>query len=302
MQPTALVFGSEGNFGVITRARIAVHPSPEVCRYGSLVFRRFADGVAYLGAVREAGALPASIRLVNTREFRFGQALRPAVRGMAAWKTALQRRWLFGVRGFDPKSLAACTLLMEGRAGEVARQQRELKRIASRFGGVWGGADNGRRGYLLTFAIAYLRDFFSQYGIVAESFETSVPWSRVDAVCGAVEQALAVQCRQRGVPGTPYLSYRVTQTYHTGVCVYFTLAFPGRGLDDASGVFHDIEQHLRQVILDHGGSLSHHHGVGKVRQAFLPQVHSHAGLTMLRAAKRALDPDNVFGIRNGACG
>jgi len=302
MQPTALVFGSEGNLGVITRARIAVHPAPEVCRYGSLVFRRFADGVAFLRAVREAGDLPASIRLVNKREFRFGQALRPAATGVGAWMSALQRRWLFGIRGFDPHTLAACTVLMEGRADEVSRQARALRRIAARFGGVWGGAEHGRRGYLLTFAIAYLRDFFSQYGVVAESFETSVPWSRVDAVCAAVEQALSAQCRQRGVPGTPYLSYRVTQTYHSGVCVYFTMAFSGRGLADAAGVFHDIEQHLRQVILDHGGSLSHHHGVGKIRQSFLPQVHAEAGLTMLRAAKRALDPDNVFGIRNGACG
>ena len=55
-------------------------------------------------------------------------------------------------------------------------------------------------------------------------------------------------------------------------------------------------------MLDHGGSLSHHHGVGKIRQAFLPQVHSAAGLELIRAAKRAVDPSNVFGIGNGACG
>ena len=56
------------------------------------------------------------------------------------------------------------------------------------------------------------------------------------------------------------------------------------------------------MILDHGGSLSHHHGVGKIRQRFLPQVHSEAGLELARAVKRALDPGNVFGIGNGACG
>jgi alkyldihydroxyacetonephosphate synthase len=67
-------------------------------------------------------------------------------------------------------------------------------------------------------------------------------------------------------------------------------------------VFHDIEQALRQVILDHGGSLSHHHGVGKIRQRFLPQVCSEAGLELARAVKRAVDPDNIFGIGNGACG
>lgn len=258
--------------------------------------------MAFLKAVRAESMLPASIRLVNNREFRFGQALRPAASGIEAWKNALQRRWLIGVLGFDATTLAACTLMMEGRKQKVATQERNLRRLAKRHGGIWGGAENGRRGYSLTFAIAYLRDFVSQYGIAAESFETSVPWDRVDAVCTAVERALHREGKARAVPGTPYLSYRVTQTYHTGVCIYFTMAFSTRGLPDVGGTFHDIEQQLRQTILDRGGSLSHHHGVGKIRQAFLPQVHSAAGLGLLRAAKLALDPDNVFAIGNGACG
>lgn len=302
MQPLPLFFGSEGNLGVITKALIAIHPKPEECRYGSLVFRSFADGVAFLKAVRAEGALPASIRLVNNREFRLGQALRPAAHGIHGWKSALQRKWLFGVLGFDPAALAACTIVMEGTSHEVARQERALRRLAKRFRAVWGGAENGRRGYSLTFAIAYLRDFFSQFGIAAESFETSVPWDRIEEVCAAAERTIASECAARGVAGHPYLSYRVTQTYHAGVCIYFTMAFSGRGLADPGGVFHDIEQTLRQVILDHGGSLSHHHGVGKIRQRFLPQVHSDAGLEVIRAAKRAIDPDNIFGIGNGACG
>jgi alkyldihydroxyacetonephosphate synthase len=302
IQPLSLLFGSEGNLGVITKALIAIHPKPEECRYGSLVFRSFADGVAFLKAMRADGTLPASIRLVNNREFRLGQSLRPAAHGANAWKSALQRKWLLNVLGFDPTTLAACTIVMEGRSDEVARQERALRRLAGRFRAVWGGAENGRRGYSLTFAIAYLRDFFSQFGILAESFETSVPWNRIEEMCAAAEGAIVSECGARGVTGRPYLSYRVTQTYHAGVCVYFTMAFLGRGLADPSAVFHDIEQSLRQVILDHGGSLSHHHGVGKIRQRFLPQVHSGTGLEVIRAAKRAVDPGNVFGIANGACG
>lgn len=297
----ALLFGSEGNLGVITKALIAIHPLPEESRYGSIVFRSCADGVSFLKAVRAAGALPASLRLVNNREFRFGQALRPATQGLKTWVHTLQRRWLFDVRGFDPASIAACTIAMEGRSVDMMWQETELRRLARRFGGLWAGAENGRRGYSLTFAIAYLRDFFSQFGVAAESFETSVAWDRIEGVCAAVEHTLAEECAARSVPGRPYLSCRVTQTYHTGVCVYFTLAFSTRGLASTDCVFHDIEQRLRQVILDHGGSLSHHHGVGKIRQRFLPQVHSEAALGVIRSAKDALDPGNVLGIANGAC-
>ncbi len=301
IQPLSLLFGSEGNLGVITKALIAIHPKPEECRYGSVVFRKFTDGVAFLKAMRTEGTLPASIRLVNNREFRFGQALRPMAHGAKAWKSALQRKWLVNVLGFDPEALAACTIVMEGGRDEVARQERTLRKLAGRCRAVWGGAENGRRGYSLTFAIAYLRDFFSQFGIFAESFETSVPWDRIEDVCAAAETAVASECAARRVPGHPYLSYRVTQTYHAGVCIYFTMAMSGRGLADPGETFHDIEQTLRQVILDHGGSLSHHHGVGKIRQRFLPQVHSGTGLEVIRAAKRAVDPANVFGIANGAC-
>jgi alkyldihydroxyacetonephosphate synthase len=301
MQPLSLLFGSEGNLGVITKALIAIHPKPQECRYGSVVFRSFADGLAFLKTVRADGALPASIRLVNNREFRFGQALRPETHGVHAWKSALQRTWLLRVLGFDPAALAACTIVMEGTRREVVQQEAALRRLAKRVRAVWAGAENGRRGYSLTFAIAYLRDFFSQFGIVAESFETSAPWDRVEEICAAVERALASECAVRGVAGTPYLSYRVTQTYHAGVCIYFTMAFSGHGLADPSEAFHEVEQTLRQVILDHGGSLSHHHGVGKIRQRFLRQVHSDAGLELIRGSKRAVDPDNIFGIGNGAC-
>jgi alkyldihydroxyacetonephosphate synthase len=65
-------------------------------------------------------------------------------------------------------------------------------------------------------------------------------------------------------------------------------------------VYHEIEASLRQAILDNGGSLSHHHGIGKIRAGFLTRIQSEASLQVVREAKRAMDPDNIFGARNGA--
>ena len=212
----------------------------------------------------------------------------------------MQRFVLVRLKGFDLGSLAACTVVMEGTRRELAWQRRIIFSLAKRFGGVSGGAHNGRRGYMLTFAIAYIRDFLNQFHIMGETFETSVPWDRIHDVTAAVERELAGQCRAHGVRGTPYLSYRVTQTYHTGVCIYFTMGFSGKGLEAPDRVYHDVEARLRQAILDHGGSLSHHHGVGKIRAAFLPEVQSEASLRIMRETKRAMDPDDVFAIGNGA--
>ena len=299
MPPRAFLFGSEGNFGIITKAIVKIHPTPECQQYGAIVFPTFQQGTAFLKALRLTGQLPASIRLVNNNEFRFGQALKPAPTPWGAITHRLQTFYLFKLKGFDVSQMVACTVVMEGSREAVRQQTKTIFGLAKQYGGLSGGASNGQRGYMLTFGIAYIRDFFNQLHILGETFETSVPWSQVHPVCQAVETALAEQCAQHGVPGKPYLSYRITQLYHTGVCIYFTMGFCGRGLADPSAVYHQIERHLRQVILHHGGSLSHHHGVGKIRQDFLSQIQTANSIALLHHIKQAIDPKHIFAIGNG---
>ncbi len=299
IQPRVFLFGNEGNFGIITKAVIKVHRKPQVKEYGSLVFPSFDHGVHYLKELRQTGALPASIRLVNNNEFRFGQALKPAPSFFQGIVNSLQKFVLLKVLGFKPYEMVACTIVMEGNLSEVQHQRKTIFSLAKKHKGQSGGAKNGQRGYMLTFGIAYIRDFFNQFHVLGETFETSVPWDRIHDVRHALERELAAQCDKYQIHGKPYLAYRVTQTYHTGVCIYCTMAFSGKGLDDAEKVYHDIEHHMRQTILDHGGSLSHHHGIGKIRQNFLAQIQSPNSMQVLRQTKQAMDPNNVFGIRNG---
>ena len=301
-QPRSLLFGSEGNFGIITKAVIKIHPRPRVRKYGSLVFPTFERGVNFLRKLRTEGILPASIRLLSNNEFRFGQALKPEPTFLKGIVNRLQRFFLLRILGFDSKKMVACTILMEGSRAEVSQQERSIFSIAKKHKGKSGGAANGKRGYTLTFGIAYIRDFCNECHVLGETFETSVPWNRIHHVCQGVERGLVEEAKKRNVPGKPYLSYRVTQTYHTGVCIYFTMGLYGKGMEKPADVFHEIEGRLRQIILDNGGSLSHHHGVGKVRQPFLSQVHSENSINVLRQSKKAMDPNNTFGIRNGVFG
>ena len=302
VQPRSFLFGSEGNLGIITRATIKIHNQPEAQQFGSLVFPSFERGVEYLKALRQTGQIPASIRLLNNTEFRFGQALKPAATGLKKVEQGIQRFFLFKLKGFDLEQVVACTVVMEGTKTEVRQQAKTIFKLAKQFGGISGGASNGKRGYMLTFGIAYIRDFFSQFHILGETFETSVPWTNIHEVIGAVETTLIALHDKHGIPGKPYLAYRVTQTYHTGVCIYFTMGFCGQGLADAVGVYHEIEHALRQEILDHGGSLSHHHGIGKLRRGFLPQIQSENSIAVLQQMKKAMDPNNIFAIGNGAFG
>ncbi len=302
MRPGSLLFGSEGNFGIVTKAVIHIHPRPQLRKYGSLVFPSFEKGVSFLREVRQNGVLPASIRLVNNFELRFGMALKPEPGRWKGMVNGLQRFFLMRVKGFKPTEMVACTIVMEGTRQEVRQQERAIFGLSKKHKGMSGGSANGKRGYMLTFGIAYIRDFCNKHHVLGETFETSIPWSKIHTMCKAVQEKLVEQCARHGVPGRPFLSYRVTQTYHTGVCVYFTMGLYGKGLEKPDKVFSQIEHELRQVILDNGGSLSHHHGVGKIRQGFLPQVHTENSIKVLRQLKKAMDPKNIFGVGNGAFG
>jgi alkyldihydroxyacetonephosphate synthase len=103
--------------------------------------------------------------------------------------------------------------------------------------------------------------FFCQYGVVSESFETSAPWDRVVDLCRNVKFRVKKECDRHGIRQAPLISCRVTQSYDSGACIYFYLAFNYRGLhQDPVHVFHQIENAAREEILANGGSISHHHG------------------------------------------
>jgi len=302
IQPRHFLFGSEGSLGIITRAVLQVRPMPEAVQYASFVFPDFASGLQFLKAVQEAEIRPASIRLASNMEFRLGQALG---RQQSHWKALVSRAkafYLLRIKGYDPEKMVAGTVLMEGSRADVGRQWQALSRLLRQSGGLSGGEENGRRGYQVTFAIAYIRDFLNSFDILGETFETSAPWDRVERLVEAVEAELQRLGKVYQVPGRPYLSYRISQSYQTGVCIYFTLGFCGRGLAQAASVYQAIEERLREVVLDHGGSLSHHHGIGKVRQRFIQRVHSESAIRAIRGIKQSIDPGNIFAAGNHVFG
>ncbi|HXK25813.1 MAG TPA: FAD-binding oxidoreductase [Myxococcota bacterium] len=297
--PARWLFGSEGELGVVTSAVTRVFPLPAVRRFGSVLFRSFDEGFAFLYAVQRSCVVPASVRLMDNLQFQFGQALKPAKSRLGALKSALEKAYVLRVRGFDAERMVACTLLFEGSEAEVAAQERSVYRIAARHGGMKAGAENGERGYQLTFAIAYIRDFMLEHWIIAESFETSVAWSDAQSLCANVKQRLWQEHEKRGLPGRPFISVRVTQLYGTGVCLYFYFAFHYKGVENPSEVFAELERAARDEILRSGGSLSHHHGVGKLRREFLARVFSPAALAWRKRLVQSIDPDDLLGAGNG---
>ena len=194
--------------------------------------------------------------------------------------------------------MVACTLVFEGTAQEVKEQEKLVYSIAKRHGGMKAGEENGKKGYQLTFGIAYFRDFVMDHYFLAESFETSVPWSQALSLCKNVKRRLYEEHKKRGLPGKPFVTCRITQLYETGVCVYFYFGFYYEGVENPSKVYSELERVAREEILKNGGSLSHHHGIGKLREGFLSDIKSTTTLHWNQKAKRAVDPQNIFGVNN----
>lgn len=300
--PRRWLFGSEGNLGIVTSAVVKIFPYPKVQRYGSVVFPDFERGLAFLYELAHTGKLPASIRMVDNLQFQFGLALKPRSTGFKKLKSTFEKFFITRIKGFDPMQIVACTIVFEGAKSDVHDEEKLVYGIARRHGGLKAGAENGRRGYLLTYCIAYIRDFVMRHFVLAESFETSVSWSQAHSLCDRVKRRIVEEHEKRKLPGRPFVTCRITQLYETGVCIYFYFGFYFKGIEHASEVFAEVESAARDEILKSGGSLSHHHGVGKLRERFLPEIKSAASLQWIRDAKKALDPQNIFGSANQLLG
>lgn len=293
------ILGSEGTLGIITEVVVKVKSAPKVVRYGSIVFPDFESGVAAMHELATKQVQPVSIRLLDNLQFQFGQALKPEE---GDWKVKLAdkaKKWyVTQVKKFELDTMVAATLLFEGLSNsDVRAQERVVYNIAAKYGGMKAGEANGVRGYFLTYMIAYLRDFGLNYNFVAESFETSVPWDQVLVTCHDVKERIREDCESRGIMKS-FISCRVTQTYETGACVYFYFGFIATNLQNVATVFSEIEHNARDEILKKGGSLSHHHGVGKLRKAWMAHSISPIGVKMLQGVKAVVDPKNIFANGN----
>ena len=150
---------------------------------------------------------------MDNEQFQFGQALRPAKGPLGLIADGLKNLYLTRFKGLDINEICVATIVMEGTEVEVDQQEEKLDEIGLSFQGIPAGEHNGKRGYQLTFLIAYIRvqvslsvtiiivwkhflfkDFGMDYGVVAESFETSAPWDRVVSVVINTKFRLDKEC------------------------------------------------------------------------------------------------------------
>jgi alkyldihydroxyacetonephosphate synthase len=94
-------------------------------------------------------------------------------------------------------------------------------------------------------------------------------------------------------PGSPRISCRFTHIYPDGPAPYYTVLAPARrGAEVAQ--WDEIKAAVSDAVIDSGGTITHHHAVGRDHRPWYDRQRPDPFADALRAAKRELDPKSVL--------
>ena len=280
-----LVVGSEGTLGVITEATLGVHRRPEKRRYEAWSFRSFTSGAEAFRDLVQAGAGPDVARLSDAGET--GLAL-----GQAAASGGLGARGLgryLRLRGHEQPCLAVVG--WEGDRDEVTRRRDRSAQSLRAGGGVALGSRPGLAWARSRFEGPYVRDDLLGIGVLAETLETATTWDRLESLHRGVSAALHAALSERGTP--PLVGCHISHLYRSGASLYFTvLARAQRGAEVEQ--WHSAKAVASEAIVAGGGTITHHHAVGRVHLPWMAAEIGELGREALRSVKGRLDPTGIM--------
>jgi len=276
--PDRLVLGSEGTLGVVTEAWMRVQDRPRHRASATLRFKDYLQAVAAVRAIAQSGLYPANCRLLDPAET------------------------LFSGTGDGSRSILVLAFESADHALDTWVQRAvELARDHGGKGEVQTGAEDHRRGAAGDWRTAFLRmpywrDPAVGSGLVMDTFETAVTWERFPAFYDAI-RAGVVAAIKRATGRDGFVSCRFTHVYPDGPAPYFTFAAssgtPG-DVASALSAWREIKQAINALVIDHGGTSTHHHAVGRDHRPAYENEAAPLYRAMLRAAKKVADPAGIM--------
>ncbi|UOQ87828.1 FAD-binding oxidoreductase [Agromyces endophyticus] len=266
-----LFLGSEGAFGVITEVRLRVRPVPAVRLAEAWTFPDFATGADALRRVAQLGTGPTVIRLSDEAET--GVSLAQVGRiGKALAKGA------------------SAVTVFEGDAELAAERQVRTAQVLREAGGTSTGPAAAEEWVHGRFNAPYLRDALLDHGVFCETLETATTWSNLERLKREVTAAISDGFAALGAKSL--VLCHVSHVYPTGAALYFTILAVLKG-DQLAG-WQPVKSAVNDAIMAGGGTISHHHGVGRDHAPWLEREVGPVGLRILRAVKAELDPAGIM--------
>ncbi len=290
--PDRALLGSEGILGVIAESWLRVRVRPQ---FKASCGVEFEDFLAAAGAVREisqSGLYPSNCRLLD--------ALEAGMTGAGSGEKSLL------VLGFEsahhpvdaPMTQAVEIAQSHGGAPNPPPTGRKVAPETTNrpVGGEGGDAVGAwRSAFLLA---PYLRDTFVACGVLSETFETAITWDRFEdfhaTTMDAVRTKVAEVCDAPAEgAGAPRVSCRFTHVYPDGPAPYFTVMAPAiRGGEVEQ--WDEIKAAASEAVIEGGGTITHHHAVGRDHRPWYDRQRPAPFAAALRAAKRELDPASIL--------
>jgi alkyldihydroxyacetonephosphate synthase len=274
--PDRMFLGSEGTLGVISQAWMRVQDRPRWRAAASVEFAAYDDGVAAVRTISQSGLEPANCRLLDPTEALINAGSPTAV-------------LVLGFESADHPVTAAMERALElcrdhrGALPEPARYTDTADRPAGS-----GAGDRWRSAFL---RMPYQRDALAARGMIVETFETACTWDAFPAVRAAVEAAVADAMRQVGATGG--LTCRFTHVYPDGPAPYFGVYAAGQWGRTVEQ-WDEIKIAVSDALLVAGGSITHHHAVGRDHRPWYDRQRPDLFAATLRASKAVLDPAGVL--------
>ncbi len=265
--PDRLIIGSEGSLGIVTEAWMRVQDRP---RFKDGAVFGFADIGAASHAVRavsQAGLYPTNLRVIDNNE-----------------------AGIYGVNAFEETLLI---LGFESADHPVdAWMSRAVELIADHGGRRHPDEAAALRWRTAFIRMPYGRELTVPLGLINDTFETAITWDRFEAFQAAIVGATSTAIVEAtGAPGT--VSTRFTHVYPDGPAPYYT--FNARG---APGRLIEQWQHIKaaasDAIIANGGTITHHHAVGRDHMPWYVRQRPALFGAALAAAKSALDPAGIL--------
>lgn len=260
-----LMIGSEGTLGVVTAVSLRLRPAPTEERAdAALWFDHMTDGVAACRRIAQSRLHPAVVRLYDADDTLLFLRHRP---DLVAGRCVL----VVSFEGEDNSArLRAAAELSGGSRGEDA--------IAAHW---WDHRNDAVQEYRKTMAG---EGVLGPHGVV-DTMEVSGSWSALRGLYHGLKDALS--------RSAAFVGCHLSHVYSDGACLYFTLAAPCATDHEAAATLDTWWETGMKTCLAEGGSISHHHGIGRLKARWLPQEMGE-WWHVLRSVKQALDPNGIM--------
>lgn len=269
--------GSEGVFGVVMEVTWKIFRfSPEGRRYFSYMFPDWKQAVKACRNISQGEfGFPSVFRISDPEETHHGLKIY-GIDGSIA------DRWM-KIRGYKPMKRCLFIGTADGEKYFARNVSRQVSRICSRYGGIFLTGFPARRWERSRYSDPHLKDDLMDYGIIIDTLETTVRWDNLELVYRGVRDFVQ---QNNNVVCLTHASHFYTQ----GTNLYFIFIL----MENDPERYSLFQQGIIDVILEKGGSLSHHHGIGKLMGGRMENYLGKNQMDILRALKKHFDPNGIM--------